>query len=75
MPVEQQVGILFALINGHLDDIELPRIAAFEAGFHSYMVSNHRDLLSKIAESGDVADDTAEALNAAITEFKANVPY
>ncbi|MDA0771158.1 MAG: F0F1 ATP synthase subunit alpha [SAR202 cluster bacterium Casp-Chloro-G4] len=75
LPVEQQVGILFALINGHLDDVEIPRIAAFEAGFHSYMVSSHRDLLGTIADSGDVSDETAESLNAAITEFKANVPY
>ena len=75
LPVEQQVAILFALNNGHLDDIEISRVTAFEAGFHSYMTSSHKDILGKIAESGDIADDTAEALSTAINEFKANVPY
>ncbi|MCH8869760.1 MAG: F0F1 ATP synthase subunit alpha [Chloroflexi bacterium] len=75
LPVEQQVAILFALNNGHLDDVDIPRVTAFEAGFHSYMTSNKKDILDKIAEAGDIDDDTAEALTAAITEFKASVPY
>ena len=75
LPVEQQVAILFALNNGHLDDVDIPRVTAFEAGFHSYMTSNKKDILDKIADTGDIDDDTAEALTAAITEFKASVPY
>ncbi|MCH8825424.1 MAG: F0F1 ATP synthase subunit alpha [Chloroflexi bacterium] len=75
LPVEQQVAILFALNNGHLDDVDIPRVTAFEAGFHSYMTSSQKELLGKIAEAGDIDDDTAEALTAAITEFKASVPY
>jgi F-type H+-transporting ATPase subunit alpha len=75
LPVEQQVAILFALNNGHLDDVEIPRVTAFEAGFHSYMLSSHKDILEKIAASGEIADDVSESLGTAIDEFKANVPY
>lgn len=75
LPVEQQVSILFALNNGHLDDVEIPRVTAFEEGFHSYMLSSHKDILEKIAASGEIADDIAESLGAAIDDFKANVPY
>ena len=54
LPVEQQVAILFALNNGHLDDVDIPRVTAFEAGFHSYMTSSHKELLGKIAEAGHI---------------------
>ena len=75
LPVEQQVTILFALNNGHLDDVEIQRVTAFEAAFHSYMTSSQSDILGKIADTGDIADDVAEELSTAINEFKANVPY
>ena len=75
LAMEQQVAILFALVNGHLDDVELPRIPAFGDGFRAYMDSNHPEVLRAIAESGDVSDETREQLTAAIEDFKANVPY
>ena len=75
LSMEQQVSILFALVNGHLDDVELPRIAAFGEGFRAYMDANHPEVLRAIAESGDVSDETREQLTAAIDDFKANVPY
>ena len=75
LPVEQQVAILFALNNGHLDDVEIPRVTSFEAGFHGYMLSSHKDILEKIAAAGEIAADVAESLGTAIDEFKANVPY
>ena len=75
LSMEQQVAILFALVNGHLDDVDLPRIPAFGDGFRAYMDANHPEVLSAIAESGDVSDETREQLNGAIEDFKANVPY
>lgn len=75
LPMEQQATILYALTNGYLDDVEILRVVPFEAGFHSYMTSNHRDILEKIAAAKDIADDVREPLNSAIEDFKANVPY
>jgi F-type H+-transporting ATPase subunit alpha len=73
--VEQQVCIMYALVNGFLDDVELPKVQAFEAAFHSYMNSNHPDLLAKIADTGDLDQDAEASLGSAIEAFKANVPY
>ena len=75
LAMEQQVAILFALVNGHLDDVELPRIGAFGDGFRAYMDSNHPEVLKSIADSGDISDETREQLTAALEDFKANVPY
>ena len=66
---------MFALVNGFLDDVEIPRIAAFETAFHSFMESNHPELLKKIADEKQVSDETEAALKSAVEEFKTSVPY
>ncbi len=75
LPMEQQAAILYALANGYLDDVDIPRVAAFEAAFMSYFASNQRDLLTQIADVKDVSGDIEDALKSAIEDFKANVPY
>ena len=75
MPMDQQATILYALANGFLDDVEIERVQAFEAAFLSYFTSNQRELLAQITEAGDISGETAEALKAAIADFKTNVPY
>ncbi len=73
--MEQQVVILFALINGYLDDVEIPKVLDFSSAFRRFMDSNHPDLLAKIAEEKVVNDESEAALKAALEEFKAGVPY
>ncbi len=73
--MEQQVVILFALINGYLDDVEIPKVLDFSSAFRRFMDSNHPDLLAKIAEEKVVNDELEAALKAALEEFKAGVPY
>ncbi|MCH7624872.1 MAG: F0F1 ATP synthase subunit alpha [Chloroflexi bacterium] len=75
LSLEDQASILFALVNGHLDDVEISKILAFEAAFRSYMAANHSDLMAKIADIKDITDEIESGLNAALEDFKANVPY
>ena len=75
MPMEQQVAIMFGLVNGHLDDVEIPRVVAFEQALHRFMESNHPALLAKIADEKQLSDELESALTAAIVEFKSSVPY
>jgi len=70
LPVEQQVSILFALNEGYLDDIEIDSVINWEQAFHSYMTSNHSDVLKSILEEGDISSDTEESLKSAIDSFK-----
>ena len=69
------MAIMHALVNGALDDVEITRVIPFEDAFHSYMDANHADLLATIREERIISDESGEALNAAIQDFKDTVPY
>src|SRR5271155_5297888 len=45
LPVEHQVAIIFAGVNGYLDKVDVKRIVEFEGAFLPYMTANHSDLL------------------------------
>ncbi|MDC3416732.1 F0F1 ATP synthase subunit alpha [Aquibacillus salsiterrae] len=66
--VEKQVMIIYALVNGYLDDIPVADITRFEAEFHAFMDSNKADLLKSIRETGNLAE--ASDMNSAVEEFK-----
>ena len=71
----QQVTILYAVVNGHMDDVPLDKVAAFEEGFHRFMGSAHPEVLQKIAQTNDLDAATEQALQGAIGEFKQRVAY
>ena len=75
LSMEQQASIMFALVNGYLDDVEVPKVIAFESAFHDFMGSNHASLLESIAKEKAITDEIESSLKAAIEEFKTNVPY
>ena len=64
--VENQVIIIYAVINNLLADIELEDIKRFEAELYSYMDSVHPEIIEKILK----AEDFNEELTKAIEEFK-----
>jgi F-type H+-transporting ATPase subunit alpha len=70
MPVEKQVMILYAVINGYLDDVAIADVAAFEANFQRFMEANFPEVGRKIAETKELPEDAEEALKKAIAEFK-----
>ncbi len=75
LAVEKQVSVIYALVNGFLDDVEIDRVIAFENAFHSYMDANHPELLTTIRNERSISDETGEALSGAIQDFKDSVPY
>lgn len=68
LSVEKQVTIIYALVNGYLDDIPVEQVVRFEKEFHTWFAANKADLLKGIRETGNPADP--EQLNNAIEEFK-----
>ena len=70
VPVEKQVMILYAAINGYLDDITIDKLAAFEANFHRFVEVNHPEIGQAVTKTKDISAETGEALKAAIGEFK-----
>jgi len=75
MPLDQEVSILYAVINGYLDDVPVDRVSAFEEAFHRFLGSTHADVLRRIAEEKALSAETEEALKKAITEFKQGFSY
>ncbi len=70
MPVEKQVMILYAAINGYLDDIAVDQLGAFETNFYRFMEASHPQVGEAIAREKDISAGTEEALKTAIGEFK-----
>lgn len=73
MPVEEQVVVIFAAINGFLDDLDVKVIRDFEAGLHNYMRTNYAQLFATIRKEGKLSDTTTEELKKAIDCFKNEV--
>lgn len=70
LPVEKQVMIIYAAVNGYLDDIELDYVSRFEGDFFRFMDQHHPQVGVKIAETGQLDDNVEEALKQAIQDFK-----
>ncbi len=75
MPLHKQVMILYAAINGYLDDVPVEKISAFEEAFHRFMENSHPEIGSRISEEKDLSPEIEEELKKAIAEFKQGVPY
>ena len=75
MSLEKQVAIMYAVINGYMDEVPVDRVKDFEEAFHRYMESAHTDLLRSILEKRELDGELTEALVSAIEEFRRTVPY
>ena len=75
MPLEKQVMILYAVINGYLDDVPVDRLRAFEDAFHRFVETSHPEIGGRIAAERGLPQDIEDALKTAIVEFKQTVPY
>ncbi|OGO61190.1 MAG: F0F1 ATP synthase subunit alpha [Chloroflexi bacterium RBG_19FT_COMBO_48_23] len=75
MPLDKEITILYAVTNGHLDDVPVEKIAAFEQGFHRFMETNHPDINQRILTDKEIKPETDEALKSAISEFKKSAAY
>ena len=70
MAVEKQVAIIFAASKGYLDDIDVEKVADFEAGLFEYLDANASDQLKAIKDEGIISDENSDALDKAISDFK-----
>ena len=69
MPVENQICVIFAATEGHLDGVEVRHLRRWERGFHDFLGTQHTDVLSGIRDGGALTDDITANLVAAITEY------
>ena len=70
MSVANMALSLYAVSEGFMDDLPMPKIQPFEHGLHQYFQSNHGALMDKIAVSGDWDKDIEATFKKGIAEFK-----
>ena len=69
-PVEEQVAVIFAAINGYLDDIEVKDVRKFEADYLAYLKSSGLCILEEIVEKKAISDDLTAKMKSALDTFK-----
>ena len=67
--VENQVVIIYAVVNDYLKDIPVDKIKEFESELYGYMDSQGSDIISEISKTKDLSKETEEKLKAALTKF------
>ena len=72
-PVEEQVAAIWAATNGYLDKLEVDEVPRFHAELVDYLRAEGT-VLKTIRESGDLSDETAEALQVQVETFAAELP-
>jgi len=70
MPVEDQVGVLFAGTRGYLDDVEIEQVRLFESSLVKFLRDKYANLLAEIREKKQLSPELEQRLGEAITDFK-----
>lgn len=70
MPVEEQVVLLYAVVEGYLDDIPVDRISRFETEFLKFLRESRPEILEGIKKAKDLTAEDENRLKAAISEFR-----
>ena len=75
MPVEDQVLILYALSNRHLEKIEVGRILKFQKELIKYVDKHAAEIKQEIRDSGRISEKLAEKIDVVIAEVKEKYHY
>ncbi len=68
--VEHQVMIIYAVVNGLLDDVKVSDIQTLQNGLFSYIDTRFPEITKSIQTTGNLDDETDQKLHDAIVEFK-----
>ena len=69
IPVGCQVAIVYAVINGYLDEVPVEKVSAYENALYEKLKSDYAHLLERIAQ-GFFEDEDVETLKNALGEMK-----
>ena len=72
LSVAQQAVSLYAVDRGYLDDVELDRVAGFEAALQDFMASRYAEFMNEIESKPEYSDEVDARLKEALDDFKAN---
>jgi F-type H+-transporting ATPase subunit alpha len=70
LPVERQVVLMFAGVNGYFDDLPLERMGEVEAAYYLFLENNYHDILDEIRQKKEMSKETDARLREAIKKFR-----
>jgi F-type H+-transporting ATPase subunit alpha len=68
VPVEEQVIVIYAVTEGHMDDIPISDVRRFEDGLREFFRTRQPGLLTEIRDTGKLPGEAI--VEAGIAEFK-----
>ena len=69
LPMNNQVVVLYAAINGFMDQVPVDTVKQWESNFIAFMSSNHSEILESISTNADINEETETKLKEAIEAF------
>ena len=69
LKMEEQVAVIYAGVNGYLDNVPVNRVRAFEDGLLGLLRSKHAAMLDSIRDSRDLSDADGATLKSAVEGF------
>ncbi len=72
LPVAEQVAIIYAGTNGHLDDVPINKVTSFTAGLREYLRTSKPKFAELIGSEKKLTDEAEQILKDAIADHKQN---
>ena len=69
MSIAHQISVIFAGVNGFMDNLEISQVSKFESDLVEYLNSNNQDLLDTITSTGKLDDDSKNNLKDTLANF------
>ncbi|MCW2308769.1 F0F1 ATP synthase subunit alpha [Rhodobium gokarnense] len=69
LKTEEQVAVIFAGVNGYLDDLPVSKVGDFEQGLLLFLRDEHSSLLDEIRERKELNDELKASLKSTIDTF------
>ncbi|MDZ7673326.1 MAG: F0F1 ATP synthase subunit alpha [Halanaerobiales bacterium] len=69
MPIEKQIIVIYAVVNGYLDNIPVDNVVRYEDELLEFVDNNHENLKQKIKDEGELTEEIENMLVSVIEEF------
>ena len=69
MSVSNQIAIIYASVNGYLDDVAIENINKYESELMEFLAANNQSTLDTITSTGKIDDEAKKDLDKALESF------
>jgi F-type H+/Na+-transporting ATPase subunit alpha len=69
LKTEEQVVVIYAGVNGYLDDLQVAQVRPFEDGLLRLFRDKHKKILETIRTEKEISDKTGEQLKKAVSDY------